>query len=84
MQMHRRFRWPNLVGAEARYATLARTHPEQPEHLLALLEAHVRERWSHDEQLEAMQRSVPQFSDGAVTAGEDEFVVHQQRESANG
>jgi len=48
-----------FTGSEARYATLARTHPHQAARLAALAQADVTERWSYYEQLAAVHRTVP-------------------------
>jgi pyruvate-ferredoxin/flavodoxin oxidoreductase len=45
--------------AETRFAMLARTHPERAEHLLALAQADVDERWRYYEQLAGLDRAVP-------------------------
>jgi pyruvate-ferredoxin/flavodoxin oxidoreductase len=50
----------DFVATEARYATLARTHPQQAARLAALAQADVAERWRYYEQLAAIQRTVPQ------------------------
>jgi pyruvate-ferredoxin/flavodoxin oxidoreductase len=52
----------DFVATEARYATLARTHPHQAARLAALAQADVTERWRYYEQLSAMQRTVPQVA----------------------
>ena len=52
-------RLADFVATEARYATLARTHPQQAARLAALAQADVTERWRYYEQLAAMQRTVP-------------------------
>ena len=48
-----------FVATETRFAILQRTHPERAEHLLALAQADVDERWRYYEQLAAIQRTVP-------------------------
>jgi pyruvate-ferredoxin/flavodoxin oxidoreductase len=54
----------DFVATEARYAILGRTHPERAEHLAALVQADVDERWRYYEQLAAMERTVPHEPDG--------------------
>jgi pyruvate-ferredoxin/flavodoxin oxidoreductase len=49
----------DFVATEARYAILGRTHPERAEHLAALVQADVDERWRYYEQLAAMERAIP-------------------------
>ena len=49
----------DFVATEARYATLARTHPHEAARLSELAQADVSERWRYYEQLAAMQRTVP-------------------------
>ncbi len=49
----------DFVAAEARYATLARAHPQQAARLAELAQADVTERWRYYEQLASMQRTVP-------------------------
>jgi len=49
----------DFVSTEARFAVLSRTHPDRAEHLLALAQADVDERWRYYEQLSAMERTVP-------------------------
>ncbi len=50
----------DFTATEARYATLARTHPHEAARLAALAQADVTERWRYYEQLAAMQRTVPE------------------------
>jgi pyruvate-ferredoxin/flavodoxin oxidoreductase len=47
-----------FTATEARYATLARTHPHQAARLASLAQADVAERWRYYEQLAAVHRSV--------------------------
>ena len=49
----------DFTATEARYATLARTHPHEATRLAALAQADVTERWRYYEQLASMQRTVP-------------------------
>jgi pyruvate-ferredoxin/flavodoxin oxidoreductase len=49
----------DFVATEARYATLARTHPHQAARLAALAQADVSERWRYYEQLAAIHRTAP-------------------------
>jgi pyruvate-ferredoxin/flavodoxin oxidoreductase len=48
---------------EARFAILARTHPERAKELLALAQADVDERWRYYEQLAGIERTVPHRSE---------------------
>jgi len=54
-----------FTAAEARFATLARTHPQQAARLGTLAQADVTERWRYYEQLAAVHRTVPEV-DGEV------------------
>jgi pyruvate-ferredoxin/flavodoxin oxidoreductase len=56
----------DFVAGEARYAILGRTHPERAEHLAALVQADVDERWRYYQQLAAMERAIPHEPDPAV------------------
>ena len=49
----------DFIATEARYATLARTHPHQAARLAALAQADVTERWRYYEQLAGVHRTVP-------------------------
>jgi len=49
----------DFVAGEARFAILARTHPDVAKELLALEQADVDERWRYYEQLAAVARTVP-------------------------
>jgi pyruvate-ferredoxin/flavodoxin oxidoreductase len=51
-----------FVATEARYATLARTYPQQAARLAELHQADVTERWRYYEQLAGVHRTVPQIS----------------------
>jgi pyruvate-ferredoxin/flavodoxin oxidoreductase len=51
-----------FTDSEARYATLARTFPQQAARLDALAQADVTERWRFYEQLASVQRTVPQVA----------------------
>jgi pyruvate-ferredoxin/flavodoxin oxidoreductase len=53
----------DFTATEARYATLARTHPQEAARLSALAQADVSERWRYYEQLAGMQRTVPEVAD---------------------
>ena len=46
------------ISTEARFAVLARTHPERAEQLLRLAQADVNERWRYYSQLGAIERTV--------------------------
>ena len=48
-----------FASTEARFAILKRTHPERAEHLMALAQADILERWRYYEQLASIERSVP-------------------------
>ena len=52
-----------FVATEARYATLARTHPQHAAKLQALAQKDVTERWRYYEQLAAVHRTVPEADD---------------------
>jgi pyruvate-ferredoxin/flavodoxin oxidoreductase len=52
----------DFVASEARYATLARAHPQRAARLAALAQADVSERWRYYEQLASIQRTVPQLA----------------------
>ena len=54
-----------FTATEARFATLARTHPQAAARLGALAQADVTERWRYYEQLAAVHRTVPEV-DGEV------------------
>jgi pyruvate-ferredoxin/flavodoxin oxidoreductase len=54
-----------FARAEARFAMLERSDPERSQHLLALAQADVDERWHYYEQLAGVERSVP-HEPGAV------------------
>jgi pyruvate-ferredoxin/flavodoxin oxidoreductase len=51
-----------FVATEARYATLARTYPQQAARLAELHQADVTERWRYYEQLAGVHRTVPQVT----------------------
>jgi len=53
----------DFMSTEARFAILGRTHPDRAEHLVALAQADVDERWRYYEQLSAMERTVPHEPD---------------------
>ena len=57
-----------FVATEARYAVLARTHPERAAELGALLQADADERWRYYAQLAAIERTVPHRSPIDITA----------------
>ncbi|MGA3214381.1 MAG: pyruvate:ferredoxin (flavodoxin) oxidoreductase [Acidimicrobiales bacterium] len=54
----------DFTATEARYATLARTHPHQAARLAALAQADITERWRYYEQLAAVHRSVVSSATG--------------------
>jgi pyruvate-ferredoxin/flavodoxin oxidoreductase len=49
-----------FAASEARFAILGRTDPARAEHLLALAQADIDERWRYYEQLAAMERRIPE------------------------
>ena len=53
-----------FVASEARFAVLARTHPERAKRLLRLAQADVDERWRYYRQLGTMERTVARESPG--------------------
>lgn len=55
-----------FTGTETRFAVLSRTHPEHAEHLHALAQAEVDERWHLYEQLAAIERTIPHEPDPDV------------------
>jgi pyruvate-ferredoxin/flavodoxin oxidoreductase len=54
----------DFVAGEARFAVLARTHPERAERLLQLAQADVDERWRYYSQLGTIERTVVHESPG--------------------
>jgi len=52
-----------FAATEARFAVLARTHPERAAQLAALAQADVDERWHYYTQLAGIERSVPHVPD---------------------
>jgi pyruvate-ferredoxin/flavodoxin oxidoreductase len=48
----------DFLASEARFAVLARTHPDRAERLAQLAQADVDERWRYYSQLGAMERTV--------------------------
>ena len=74
----------DFVATEARYATLARTHPHEAARLAALAQADVTERWRYYEQLAAMQRTVPEVaSDVEPDVGSDAAGTATTRRSSD-
>ncbi len=61
----------DFVAEEARFAILARTHPERAEELLRLAQADVDERWRYYEQLAGMARTIPHASGNGSDHGSD-------------
>jgi pyruvate-ferredoxin/flavodoxin oxidoreductase len=53
-----------FIAGEARFAVLARTHPERAERLLQLAQADVDERWRYYSQLGTIERTVAAHSPG--------------------
>jgi len=62
----------DFVAGEARFAILARTHPEAAKELLALEQADVDERWRYYEQLAAVSRTVPHAGAGPADGQEED------------
>ncbi len=60
----------DFIQAETRFAMLTRVDPERAEHLQALAQADVDERWHYYEQLAGVERSVP--IDPHDAAGDEE------------
>jgi len=66
-----------FAASEARFAILSRTNPARAEHLLALAQADIDERWRYYEQLAAMARRIPEEPglglevDGAIAQAHD-------------
>ena len=54
----------DFIASEARFAVLARTHPERAERLLQLAQADVDERWRYYSQLGTIERTVAHESPG--------------------
>ena len=57
-----------FVATEARFAVLARTHPERAAELGALLQADADERWRYYSQLATIERTVPHARRSTSTA----------------
>jgi len=55
-----------FASTEARFAILSRTDPERAEHLFALAQADVDERWRYYQQLAEIERTVPHEPEPAV------------------
>ena len=55
-----------FAATETRFAVLARTHPEQAEHLQALAQADIDERWHYYEQLADIERTIPHEPDPQI------------------
>jgi pyruvate-ferredoxin/flavodoxin oxidoreductase len=53
-----------FIASEARFAVLARTHPERAEDLLRLAQADVDERWRYYSQLGTIERTIAHHSPG--------------------
>ncbi|MEZ5115439.1 MAG: pyruvate:ferredoxin (flavodoxin) oxidoreductase [Candidatus Nanopelagicales bacterium] len=64
---------------ETRFAMLARTEPQRAEHLLALAQADVDERWRYYEQLAEVERNVP-HDPGTVDDGDGEDAGPEGKE----
>ncbi len=67
-----------FIASEARFAVLARTHPERATHLLQLAQADADERWRYYSQLGTIERTVAHESPGpdgdtAETVSAEEF-----------
>ena len=63
----------DFLATEARFAVLARTHPDRAEHLARLAQADVDERWRYYSQLGTMERTLAH--DTADTDGEHAGAV---------
>jgi pyruvate-ferredoxin/flavodoxin oxidoreductase len=66
-----------FIASEARFAVLARTHPERAERLVQLAQADIDERWRYYSQLGTMERTVARHRPGTsgeapTPAGEEE------------
>jgi pyruvate-ferredoxin/flavodoxin oxidoreductase len=66
-----------FIASEARFAVLARTHPERAERLVQLAQADIDERWRYYSQLGTMERTVAHHRPGSASepptpAGEEE------------
>ena len=59
----------DFVATEARFAILARTHPERASRLAALAQADIDERWRYYTQLAAMERTIPHAPDIGAEVG---------------
>jgi pyruvate-ferredoxin/flavodoxin oxidoreductase len=64
-----------FAQAEARFAMLERSDPERSQHLMALAQSDVDERWHYYEQLAGVERTVP-HEPGAVV--DPEGVAHEE------
>jgi pyruvate-ferredoxin/flavodoxin oxidoreductase len=67
-----------FLAGEARFAVLARTHPDRAEQLARLAQADVDERWRYYSQLGAIERTV---AHDRARAGDDdaEAVTDEER-----
>ncbi len=61
----------DFAAEEARFAILARTHPDRAEELLRLAQADVDERWRYYEQMAGMARTIPHVSANGGHDGSD-------------
>ena len=68
----------DFMAEEARFAILARTHPERAEGLLRLAQADVDERWRYYEQLAGMARTIPHAS---VNGSQDGSGDHEEADA---
>jgi pyruvate-ferredoxin/flavodoxin oxidoreductase len=59
----------DFARTETRFAMLSRSDPARAQHLLALAQADVDERWRYYEQLTGEERSLPQAKNGDGDAG---------------
>ena len=67
----------DFIATEARFAVLARTHPDRAKRLLELAQADVDERWRYYSQLGTIERTIAHHSpggDGEPAPVEDEDV----------
>jgi pyruvate-ferredoxin/flavodoxin oxidoreductase len=70
----------DFLSTEARFAVLARTHPDRAEHLARLAQADVDERWRYYSQLQAMERTLAHHNAG--TDGEHTAAVADDKQEA--
>ena len=64
---------------EARFAMLARSNPERSQHLLAMAQTEIDERWHYYEQLGSVERMLPLDEDPDDHAHDEEIAVDIRR-----